>query len=417
MEGKLRTIKVLVKISKLQKGNTIYVSYKCNGREDTFLLSWYVTNSLSTSTNPRKGWLSDARDIGLRAFIRWLFWWLWCGGNFGRWGKRNILTFFFSALIVPQMPWGAIFHCPRPVLQTPALGSLSPSSPLSSSSPSSSPSSSWWAIFHCPRPVLQTLGSGNFHSREQIPNMSKLLVVDTNPEDFFQIRWSRSSCILPPLHHPPRRLVFPPHRWNNWTLWNLFIFFSKLKIVFHSHFPGWLVGSPLLSVIGPAVQKNGQNNSGINKKEIISILSTSHLKVWCSHSEWIERVARCAQTRQCAGGRLFYGNIKQFEIQASLNYPKLSGLTLQPVVPCPRQVSARPAQRMGNCCGSVSNANNWLFFFFFKEHSGQGDKDICKLAWKWEEDRPTPYLGSGSQCILPDETMTNWFNPIPLITP
>ena len=96
MEGKLRTIKVLVKISKLQKGNTIYVSYKCNGREDTFLLSWYVTNLLSTSTNPRKGWLSDARDIGLRAFIRWLFWWLWCGGKIGRWGKRNILTFFFS---------------------------------------------------------------------------------------------------------------------------------------------------------------------------------------------------------------------------------------------------------------------------------------------------------------------------------
>ena len=186
MEGKLRT---RVKTSKLQKGNTIYVSYKCNGREDTFLLSWYVTNSLSTSTNPRKGWLSDARDIGLRAFIRWLFWWLWCGGKIGRWGKRNILTFFFSALIVPQMPWGAIFYCPRP--------------------------------------VLQTLGSGNFHSREQIPNMSKLLVVDTNPEDFFQIRWSRSSCILPPLHHPPRRLVFPPHRWNNWTLWNLFIFFLK----------------------------------------------------------------------------------------------------------------------------------------------------------------------------------------------
>ena len=256
MEGKLRTIKVLVKISKLQKGNTIYVSYKCNGREDTFLLSWYVTNLLSTSTNPRKGWLSDARDIGLRAFIRWLFWWLWCGGKIGRWGKRNILTFFFSALIVPQMPWGAIFHCPRPVLQTPAIGSLSSSllwsSPLSpSSSSSSSPSSSWssWgAIFHCPRPVLQTLGSGNFHSREQIPNMSKLLVVDTNPEDFFQIRWSRSSCILPPLHHPPRRLVFPPHRWNNWTLWKPFYLFLKSQncLPFSFFFlVGW--STPLIS--------------------------------------------------------------------------------------------------------------------------------------------------------------------------
>ena len=85
---------------------------------------------------------------------------------------------------------------------------------------------------------------------------------------------------------------------------------------------GWLVGPPLLSVIGPAAQKNGQNNSGINKKEVISILSTSHLKVWCSHSEWIERVARCAQIRQCAGERLFYGNFKQFDIQASPKYPK-----------------------------------------------------------------------------------------------